>query len=382
MQQSQRLESLGQLAGGVAQDFNNLLAVITNYTAFVAEEVHHAVSLDPGRWTPVASDLEQVLRAAKRAAELTHQLLAFGRREVVRPRVIALNEVIEQITPMLRRTLGEHIELVTDLAEGLWSVKADGGQLEQVLVNLAVNARDAMPSGGTLTIATTNRDTTHDGAMTVVEGDHVVLRVCDTGTGMRPEVRARAFEPFFTTKARGEGSGLGLATVYGIVTQAGGDLRLESDVGAGTNITVLLPRTSDVAADPDREPNAGDRTHVATILLVEDEPAMREVTRRMLERLGHRVITAAGGEEALGLAAEHRGQLDLLLTDVVMPQMLGKDLADQIVCAHPGTPVLFMSGYAQPVLAAQGTLAEGVHLLEKPFTSEQLSAKVHEVLDG
>jgi PAS domain S-box-containing protein len=382
LQQSQRLESLGQLAGGVAHDFNNLLAVISNYASFVAEEVDLALVDDPSRWTPVANDIEQILRAGKRAAELTHQLLAFGRREVVRPRVVNVNEVISQIAPMLRRTLGEHVDLSVAAADDLWPTKADPGQLEQVLVNLAVNARDAMASGGTLSIATANvAADERDGRASAVDGDAVQLRVQDSGRGMDADVVARAFEPFFTTKPKGEGSGLGLATVYGIVAQAGGQVLLDSAPGQGTTVTVLLPRTDEPVAEPlEPAPQPFARTR-ATILVVEDEPAMREVTRRMLERLGHTVITAEDAADALRMA-EQAVSIDLLLTDVVMPKVLGKDVADAFSAVRPDLPVLFMSGYAQPVLASQGTLDDGVHLLEKPFSSAQLSAKVRELLSG
>ena len=381
-QRVERMESLGQLAGGVAHDFNNLLAVITNYTSFVAEEIKLARHDDPDRWEQVVDDLQQVLRASARATELTRQLLAFGRREIAQPRVVDLNEVVHDVEPMLRRTLGEHIDLVVDVEPEIWNTKLDPGQLEQVLVNLAVNSRDALPEGGRLVIETVNAPEGSDVVKaSLVDGDAVALRVSDTGSGMAPDVVARAFEPFFTTKSRGQSSGLGLATVYGIVTQAGGDVLLESTVDVGTTVTVLFPRTTEPA--PEDEEHAADArsSQQSTILLVEDEAAMREVTRRMLERLGHYVLTASGGDEAIALADAHDGHIDLLLTDVVMPQKLGKTVAEQITARRPDTRVLFMSGYAQPILASQGTLDHGVHLLEKPFSSDQLAAKVREVLN-
>ncbi len=391
LHQSQRLESLGQLAGGVAHDFNNMLAVILNYASFVGQEVAAATKDDDGgRWAAVAADLQQITRAAQRAIALTHQLLAFGRREVVRPQVLSLNSVVSDVEQLLRRSIGEDVELVTTLQPELWTVLADPGQLEQVLVNLAVNARDAMPTGGTLTIDTANvlapfEDTLSEASpFNLPAGRHVRLRVSDTGTGMPPEVIKRVFEPFFTTKPKGEGSGLGLATVYGIVTQAGGQAHIFSEPGLGTTFTAFLPASSatvGVAPDdtvlPPEHPRGGE-----TILLVEDEAALREVARRLLTRNGYEVITAADGIEALAVAAAHGGTIDLLLTDVIMPHMLGKDLAHQLSDLRPNLRVLYMSGYAQPVLASKGTLDDGVVLLEKPFSEPVLLALVRSVLDA
>ena len=386
MQQSQRLESLGQLAGGVAHDFNNLLAVILNYNMFIIEEIDKLAAEDPARWGPVRRDLDQVRRSGERATELTHQLLAFGRRELVRPQALDLNQVLEGVEPLLRRTLGGHIELHIDAAAELWSVLADPGQLEQVLVNLAINARDAMPTGGTLLIDTSNLEVDEAYAQArpgISPGPYVRLRVSDSGAGMPPEVAQRAFEPFFTTKPKGEGSGLGLATVYGIVSQAGGYAQIYSTPGHGTTFTAVLPAT-------ELSPAAFVRSHeqphsVAdgqeTILLVEDEDAMREVTRRILTRHGHTVLVAAEGAEALKLAKRHPDRIDLVLTDVIMPSMLGKEVAERIQQLHPEAGALYMSGYAQPVLASQGTLEEGVALVEKPFSEATLLARVRQVLD-
>ena len=384
LHQSQRLESLGQLAGGVAHDFNNLLAVISNYTAFVGEVIAEAAEGDP-RWDAARRDLEQIQRATDRATQLTHQLLAFGRREVVQPRVLNLNEVVSDMEHLLRRTLGEHVELFTDAAADLWPVRADAGQLEQVLVNLAVNARDAMPGGGRLTIETSNvhaDDELLAKRPGLKPGRYVRLRVSDSGTGMSPEVAARAFEPFFTTKPKGEGSGLGLATVYGIITQAGGDIEISSTVGVGTTVSALLPAVDEVEALV--EPSVPPRrlTGSETILVVEDEPAMREVTRRILVRNGYKVLTAANGPQAISLAAAHPGRLDLLLTDVVMPQMLGREVAERIQQEHRSVRVLYMSGYAHPMLAHSGTLDAGLTLIGKPFSEQELLVKVREVLDS
>jgi hypothetical protein len=386
LQQSQRLESLGQLAGGVAHDFNNLLAVMLNYTTFVAEEIADAAAMDPsGRWEDARHDIAQILRAGERATELTHQLLAFGRREVVRPQVLDLNVVVREVQQLLTRTLGEHVQLHTDLARHPWPVLADPGQLEQVLVNLAVNARDAMPEGGTLTIATVNRDLDEQAAELypiLQPGRHVELRIADTGTGIEPEIAQRVFEPFFTTKPKGQGTGLGLATVYGIVTQAGGTITITSTPGAGTTFTLLFPATDQapVVAEP-TAPRARTRGG-ETVLVVEDEEALREVTRRILTRNGYRVLTASGGPEALKIAENTGEHIHLLLTDVIMPHMLGTELAAKLRELRPSARVLYMSGYAQPVLASQGTLAPGLTLVEKPFSEPDLLEQVRRVLDA
>ncbi len=384
LQQSQRLESLGQLAGGVAHDFNNLLGVILNYASFVAQEVAQHERGAGVDWRSVTNDITEIRRAAERATKLTHQLLAFGRREVAQPVVLSVNDVLADIQRLLTRTLGEHVELVTSLTPDLWLVKADAGQLEQVLVNLALNARDAMPGGGKLVLESHNVvvDDEYVGrrpGLTV--GRHVRLRVSDTGTGMDKEVVARAFEPFFTTKPKGEGSGLGLATVYGIVKQAGGDVEIYSESGIGTTISVVLPATEEAGAALAGPLETGPAGGGETILVVEDEAAMRELTRRILHRHGYQVIVAGNGAEALREADEHHGTIDLLLTDVVMPQMLGKEVRDRVTAIRPGIEVLYMSGYAQPILGSTGTLEEGVSLLEKPFSERQLLDKVREALD-
>ncbi|MFF5288973.1 hybrid sensor histidine kinase/response regulator [Paractinoplanes globisporus] len=382
LHQSQRLESLGQLAGGVAHDFNNLLAVMLNYTTFVAEQAARAAADGDPDWQAATNDLNQVLRAGQRATDLTHQLLAFGRREVVRPQVLNLNTVVTEVEQLLRRTLGEHITLHTSLAWDLWPVLADPGQIEQVLVNLAVNARDAMPDGGTLSIATTNRVLTND---SMRPGRHVEVLVADTGTGIPPEIAERVFEPFFTTKPKGEGSGLGLATVYGIVTQAGGHVDIHSAQGAGTTFTLQLPVTDHIPAPATAAcpAAAGQLRHGGeTVLVVEDEDALREVTRRILARNGYHVLTADSGPEALKIAEHAEHSIDVLLTDVIMPRMLGKELAAAIGDLVPGIRVLYMSGYAQPVLASQGTLEPGVILVEKPFSEVALLRRVREALDG
>jgi signal transduction histidine kinase len=380
LQQSQRLESLGQLAGGVAHDFNNLLAVILGYAAFIDEQVAGAGD----EWERTRHDVGEIRKAGERATRLTHQLLAFARREVVRPQVLDLTGVVLEMEELLRRTIGEHVTLATTLAPDLWPIMADYGQLEQVLVNLAVNARDAMPDGGTLSLDTENIDADADyvAARTGLSpGRYVRLRVSDTGTGMEPEVAARAFEPFFTTKPKGKGTGLGLATIYGIVTQAGGHVQIYSEPGLGTTFTVLLPTTESpipAAPEPARQwrPGGGE-----TILVVEDEEAMLEVARRILVRNGYEVLAARSGADAVKLAAEHRGAIDLLLTDVVMPQMLGKEVAARITPLRPGLRVLYMSGYAQAVIGPMGDLAGGQDIIDKPFSEPALLERVRAVLN-
>jgi nitrogen-specific signal transduction histidine kinase/CheY-like chemotaxis protein len=384
--QAQRLESLGQLAGGVAHDFNNLLAVILNYAEFAAQELAAATESDwAGRCGSARDDLGQISRAGEQAASLTRQLLAFARREVVQPQVLDLDTVITGVEGMLHRTLGEHVELVTSLAGDLHPVLADPGQLEQVLVNLAVNARDAMPGGGTLSIDTSNITVDADsiaGGSESPQGQQVRLRVSDTGAGMTPEVVEHAFEPFFTTKSDDGGTGLGLATVYGILQQADGHIRIYSEPGGGTTFSITLPGTTHAATPEVPEVTYERSPSGETVLVVEDEAALREVTRRILARNGYQVITAASGPEALDIARGHRGEIHLLVTDVVMPHMLGKEVAEQVLVIKPGTEVLYMSGYARPVLASQGRLEPGVALVEKPFSEADLLAKVGQVLNG
>ena len=386
LQQSQRLENLGQLAGGIAHDFNNLLAVIINYVTFVSEELDVATDSDwAQRWQTASGDVRQIKLAAERAARLTHQLLAFARREVVRPEVLDLNRVISAVKEMLVRTIGEHVELVFSPGGDLCPVMADPSQLEQVLVNLAVNARDAMPGGGTLTIDTSNitvDEETIAGGSKAQLGPNVRLRVSDSGTGMPAEVAAHAFEPFFTTKPEGAGTGLGLATVYGIIAQAGGHIQIYSEPGAGTTFSIVLPVTAEAAAVvPDHVPYQRSPKG-ETILVVEDEDALREVARRIFARNGYHVITASGGPEAIEIARGFQGDIHLLVTDVIMPQMLGKEVAEKIRAIKPDVEVLFMSGYAGRVLTSQGMLEPNVALVEKPFSEVDLMDMAAQVLNG
>jgi PAS domain S-box-containing protein len=385
MHQAQRLESLGQLAGGIAHDFNNLLAVIINYAGFVVDDLT-AASAEDGeeRWRGTREDMQQICLAGERAAHLTHQLLAFARREVVQPEVVEVNQVVREIEQLLRRTLGEHVELHSDLASGLRPVLIDPGQLEQILVNLAINARDAMPDGGTLRIDTANLEVDEAYAATRPElppGTYVRLRVSDTGTGMAPDTVRRAFDPFFTTKPSGQGTGLGLATVYGIIQQAGGRSQIYSEPGVGTTLTVLLPATERTGSPEEPLSDTPARRCEETVLLVEDEPALREVTRRILSTAGYTVIVATNGLDGLRAAEVHDAPIDVLLSDVVMPQMNGPQLAEQLLAQRPSTRVLLMSGFAEPILDSGGQLGEGVALIEKPFSAPVLLAKLAQVIE-
>jgi PAS domain S-box-containing protein len=386
LQHARRLESLGQLAGGVAHDFNNILAVITNYTEMMSETLDAPIP-DPAELAVARKDLDQISRAAERATRLTKQLLAFGRRDITQAQVLNLNHVIGDLEPMLRRTLGEHIHPITTLDRQLRPVYADASQIEQILVNLAVNARDAMPGGGTLSIDTSNADIGGDDIITtsLEPGQYVRLRVSDTGTGMPAEVIERAFEPFYTTKPKGTGTGLGLATVYGIATAAGGDVHLYSEAGIGTTVTVVLPAV-DTPTDTDTTAAAPDRTApvrtpaTETILLVEDEDALRQVAARILTRAGYHILAATGGAQAIHIAQTHPDTIDLMLTDVIMPKMMGNEVAQHVRAIRPELSVLYMSGYAEPVLTENGTLQAGVTIVEKPFTSAELLDRVHAIL--
>jgi two-component system, cell cycle sensor histidine kinase and response regulator CckA len=382
---AQRLESLGQLAGGIAHDFNNLLAVIAGYATALTDGVQDlGGALPKSARDGLLADVEEVARATQRAAALTHQLLAFARQESVRLAPVMLNDVISDLRELIGRSIGEHVRLETDLAPDLLHVKADAGQLGQVLVNLAVNARDAMPDGGALTLETGN---VHLDELDAAErqgltpGWHVQLVVRDDGVGMPPEVMEHAFDPFFTTKTPGEGTGLGLATVYGIITGAGGLVSLYSEPGRGTALRILLPalEAAPVAPGPaasEEPPRAeGDRT----VLVVEDQAPLRAITVRILERAGYHVLSATSGPEALAIAAAAPREIDLLLTDVVMPEMLGQVLAQELRRARPDLRVIFTSGFARPALEHGGRPLEDP-LLQKPVPARELLAQVAAVL--
>nr|WP_221383274.1 PAS domain S-box protein [Actinoplanes polyasparticus] len=383
LQQSRQLESLGQLAGGVAHDFNNLMAIIGGQAQFIEEDAENtALSDAPAVLSDIAEQARKIRGAVERATDLTRQLLSFGRRELLRQRVLEVNTAVGDAVMLLERTLGEHIDIDLRLAADLWPIMADPGQVEQILINAAVNARDAMPSGGSISVETANAvlDRAHAQPLGLPPGRYVRLRVTDTGVGMNPEVAAKAFEPFFTTKPPGEGTGLGLSTIYGITARHKGHAKLTSEPGHGTTLSILLP-AHDGPIETHPEPPAGqvDKAQY-TILLVDDQDGVRQVARRILARNGHRVLEADSGSAALKLAADEPGPIDLLLTDVIMPKMLGTELAERLLTERPGTTVLFMSGYAQPALNAQGTLGEGMSLLEKPFTEQELRLAVATVM--
>jgi two-component system, cell cycle sensor histidine kinase and response regulator CckA len=372
LQRVRRLESIGQLAGGVAHDFNNLLAVILNFAEFALDEADEGSELH--------ADIDQIRRAAERAAGLTRQLLVFSRREPVDVQVVDVNEALTSTEEMLRRTIGEHIELRSHPEPGLWPTRAGGGQLEQVLVNLAVNGRDAMPDGGRLTIRTRN---TELAPPDLPRGRWVLLTVEDTGTGMAPGVAAQAFDPFFTTKPKGQGTGLGLASVYAIVSQAGGDVSIESRVDKGTKVSVWLPAADEAPSAPDAAAGGGSpRGRGQTILVVEDEAQVRALTSRILADHGYKVLEAPNGEVALEECASVHEHIDLLVTDVVMPAMSGAELAERLLETRPEMKVLYMSGYTSDVVLRHGPRERDAAVLEKPFSAERLLSRVRESLEA
>jgi signal transduction histidine kinase/CheY-like chemotaxis protein len=376
--QSQKMEAVGRLAGGVAHDFNNLLTVILGYNEMLRDRI---------RTDGEAMEYsDEILHAAERASALTNQLLAFSRRQVAVPRVVDLNEIVLGIDKMLRRIIGEDIQLEVSLSPELPSVKVDPSHIDQVIMNLAVNSRDAMPEGGRLTIETARVELTEDYAtrhIGVEAGQYVMLAVSDTGSGMDEATRARLFEPFFTTKEKGKGTGLGLSIVYGIVKQNGGEIRVYSEPGRGTAMKLYLPAVMEAAesvAPAGESSAAGQATE--TILLVEDDPQVRSLTRTMLTSLGYRVLEAESADLALGITSGHEGPLDLLLTDIVMARMSGTDLARELKAARPGLRVLYMSGYTDGGVSNQGMLTAGTPFIQKPFTRATLSRTVREVLDA
>jgi PAS domain S-box-containing protein len=386
---AQRLEAVGRLAGGIAHDFNNLLVAINGYAEFALDAVPEG--------DPMRSDLAEILKAGNRAAALTRQLLAFSRKQVLQPEIIDLNEVVTGMDSMLRRLIGEDVEFETVLGGHLPQILADPGQIEQVIMNLVVNARDAMPTGGRLVVSTWNEGATtlaqpgsgssgvaspsgHEGKERAA-GEWVVVSVSDTGSGMDEQTKAQIFEPFFSTKPLGEGTGLGLSTVHGIVSQSGGTISVESARGAGTTFRVAFPQAAEARRPAVREVSVAPAKGRETILIVEDEPAVRELARRFLSAAGYTVLTAGTGVDAIRTCQSHGDAIDLLLTDVVMPQMSGTLLRERLGEIRPGLRVLYMSGYSGTAIAHHGVLEEGMHLIHKPFNSGELARKVREVLE-
>lgn len=377
LRQSQKMEAIGQLAGGIAHDFNNLLTGINGFSDMLLA--------DFDKDHPSYHALQQIQYAGERAAALTRQLLAFSRKQVLAPKVLNLNIRVAEMEKLLQRLIGEDINLVTHLDPALGLVKVDPGQIEQVIMNLAVNARDAMQEGGTLTIETHNVDLDSlfpDSLdQPIAEGRYVMLAVTDTGSGMSAEIKARIFEPFFTTKPQGKGTGLGLATCYGIMKQSGGHISVYSEPGQGTSFKVYFPRVSGEAQEvpedeiPDQELNGSE-----TVLLVEDEPVVRDLTASVLQARGYTVLQARDGAEALTASKNHRRRIHLLLTDTVMPGMNGRELAERLLAKRPDTKVLYMSGYTDKAIVQHGILGPGIAFLQKPFKARALAAKVREVL--
>lgn len=376
LRQSQKMESIGRLASGVAHDFNNLLTVIRGYADLMQDKMSAE--------EPWLEDLAQIRRAGERAAALIRQLLAFSRQQILTPTVLDLNDLVANLHKMLGRLIGEDISLSTVLQPGLWSITADPGQIEQVIMNLVINARDAMPTGGKITIETDNVYLDENYAQTHFEvpiGPCVMLAVTDTGHGMDKATQVRIFEPFFTTKGQGKGTGLGLATVYGIVKQSGGHITVYSEPDQGTTFKIYLPATeTSVTSLPAPQTQPVTQHGAGTVLLVEDDEPVRSLVQRALQAEGYTTLEACSGSEALSLAGQHQGEIDLLLTDVVMPQMSGRELAEQLKALYPQMKVLFMSGYTDDAVVRHGLLTAETEFLPKPFSPSKLASKVREVL--
>jgi two-component system, cell cycle sensor histidine kinase and response regulator CckA len=374
LRQAQKMETIGQLAGGVAHDFNNLLAVIFGHCEMLAMKLPQE---SPGR-----DSVDQIGRAAERAAALTRRLLAFSRQQVLEPQLLDLNLLVADMEKMLQRLIGENVRLITILQPGLNWVLADPGQIDQIIMNLAVNGRDAMPKGGRLTLQTRDLELDAKTQSGQPPGRYVLLAVTDTGCGMTPKVQARIFEPFFTTKGVGQGTGLGLAMVSGIVQQNGGHIVVHSLPGIGTTFKIYLPAVGELAKQPLQSPAPVKPVRSSeTILLVEDEASVREITALLLVSLGYQVKEASSGQEALHLAQGNREKIDLLMTDVLMPGMSGNEVAEVLRASDAGLKVLFLSGHSGDTLARHGVVHTEVAFLQKPFTLDALSRKLREVLD-
>jgi len=378
LQQAQKMEAIGTLAGGIAHDFNNRLTTIIGYAQIALIDVIKDESL--------RRKIEEIKKAGESAASLTRQLLAFSRKQVIKPEVLDLNEVISETEKMLKRMIGEDVEFQTILESELWKVHMDSGQIDQMIINMAVNSRDAMPQGGKLVVETANVDLDEnyfrEQGLDETPGSYVMLAISDTGSGMNKETRDHIFDPFFTTKEIGKGTGLGLSTVYGIIKQNNGFIWVYSVPGQGTTFKIYLPKLKEDAEAEEKERiPVGDLNGSETVFIVEDDDKLRNLTRKILERYGYSALEAENGEDALRFSEEYEGQIDLILTDVVMPKMSGKELAEQLKSLRPEIKVVYMSGYTGNAIVHHGILPPWLNFLEKPFTPECLARKVREVLD-
>jgi two-component system, cell cycle sensor histidine kinase and response regulator CckA len=375
---SQRMEAVGRLAGGIAHDFSNILTIILGYTTLMSE--HLAAE------SPDSRNVDGIRKAVDRATSLTRQLLAFSRRQILRPRILWINNVISDLHGLLRRLIGEDIELETDLNSDVGLIRADQSQIEQVLMNLVINARDAMPTGGKITVVTRNAELTEEDAREypyVIPGPHVMIEVADTGEGMDEDTLAHIFEPFFTTKEPGKGTGLGLATVYGIVKQSGGYIWAFSEPGQGASFRIVLPRVAQVVFEEETLPSVAQPAQggIEVVLLVEDEDELRLLLKDTLEKRGYTVLEAIDGIDAMHVVREHNGPIHIAVTDMVMPKMGGRALLEELAVLRPETQMLFISGYSNDAAIRRDGLATTIHFLQKPFAPSALADKVRQVLD-
>ncbi len=378
LRQAQKMEAIGVLAGGVAHDFNNILTTIIGNASLALMEV--------GKHGPLREEIEEIKAAGERAAALTRQLLAFSRKQIIQPKVLDLNELLAGIEKMLGRLIGEDVEILIIPESALWKVEIDPAQMEQIIINLAINARDAMPRGGKLTIGTANMDLDENyfrgHGFSETPGSYVMLAVSDTGTGMDKETQEHIFEPFFTTKGVGKGTGLGLSMVYGIAKQNNGFIWVYSEPGQGTTIKIYLPKVKgDVGAEEKERTSVSKFSGSETVLIVEDDDSLRKFAHKALQQYGYKVLKAENGEDALRVSEAHDGSIDLLITDVVMPKVSGKETAERLQTLYPHIKIIFMSGYTDDAIVRHGVLTPGLNFIQKPFSPEGLARKVREVLD-